>query len=135
MLGLSLEKLIVFAVIAALVIGPQRLPQYAQRLGALVRTLRDLLDTTRERTRAELGADLSAGEWRRLDPRRYDPRAIVRDALAADPATPASASPAPPTVSAPPAEPAAAPAAPAPATPQRRRPRYDSAGRVIRTPA
>ncbi len=126
MFGLSLEKLIVFAVIAALVIGPQRLPQYAQRLGELVRTLRDLLDTTRERTRAELGADLSAEEWRRLDPRRYDPRTIVRDALAADPASPAG-----------PASPA--PAGPAAVTaelpPERRRPRYDSAGRVIRTPA
>lgn len=158
MFGLSLEKLVVLALIAAFVLGPHRLPQYAQRLAEIVRTLRDLLETTRERTRAELGAELgaalSADEWRGLDPRRYDPRSIIRDALATgDAHSPApGTSPAPTararfTASASPsaataltstaATPPSAPHAEVdpPLPPDRPRPRYDSAGRVIRAPA
>jgi sec-independent protein translocase protein TatB len=116
-LGLSLEKLVVLAVIAAFVLGPHRLPHYAQRLGELVRSFRSFVEAASERTRAELGGDLSDEEWRRLDPRHYDPRTIVRRALAEEP------------------DPDTSPAPPIPDEAPPRRPRYDSAGRRIRTPA
>ncbi|MCS5498534.1 twin-arginine translocase TatA/TatE family subunit [Cnuibacter physcomitrellae] len=128
MFGLSLEKLVVLALIAALVLGPHRLPHYAHRLGELVRSLCDLLDVARDSARAEIGGELSLDEWRRLDPRRYHPRSLVREALADDIA-PAGRAPADPHTS---RESATPPDAIAPSV--QRRPRYDSAGRALRTP-
>jgi sec-independent protein translocase protein TatB len=79
--GLTMDKLVIIGVIAAFVIGPQRLPAAAQRLAALVRQLRSLGDTARTRAREELGDSFDDVEWRTLDPRQYDPRRIIRDAL------------------------------------------------------
>lgn len=92
MLGLSIDKLLVVAIVAALIIGPQRLPGYVQRLGEIVRGLRSFLDAARARAEAETG--LSKDDWVAMDPRRYDPRRIVREALA-EPAAETAAAPAP----------------------------------------
>lgn len=80
MFGLTFEKLVVIAVIAALVIGPQRLPDYARRLGEWVRLARSFVDAARVRAAEEAG--VSDEDWKALDPRQYDPRRIVRDAFA-----------------------------------------------------
>jgi len=80
MLGLSIDKLLVVAIVAALIIGPARLPGYARRLGEIVRGLRSFLDAARARAEAETG--LTKEDWASMDPRRYDPRRIVREALA-----------------------------------------------------
>lgn len=77
MCGLSIEKLLLIGIIAAIIIGPQRLPHYAQRLGEIVRLLRAQVDTAQSRTAKAVGAE----EWRALDPRQYDPRRIIREAL------------------------------------------------------
>lgn len=77
MFGLSFEKLIIVGIFAALVIGPQRLPHYAQKLGELARLLRAQVDTARTRAAESMGAE----DWRTLDPRQYDPRRIIREAL------------------------------------------------------
>jgi len=71
-------ELIVLLIIAAVVLGPERLPGYAAQLAQLVRRGRELLRDTQERVNTELGDDL---DWESLDPRRYDPRRIVREAL------------------------------------------------------
>ena len=81
LLGLSFEKLAVIAVIAVILIGPERLPVVAARLGRIVRGLRGITDSAKERFREEMGADFDEAEWRRLDPRQYDPRRIIREAL------------------------------------------------------
>ncbi|WP_199176651.1 Sec-independent protein translocase TatB [Subtercola sp. Z020] len=81
MFGLTIEKLFVIAVIAAIIIGPQHLPRYASDLAAIVRTLREFVDVAKARVTAELGPHIDAREWEKLDPRQYDPRRIVRDAL------------------------------------------------------
>ncbi|GAA4771163.1 Sec-independent protein translocase family protein [Microbacterium gilvum] len=81
MFGLTFEKLLVLALIAAVIVGPSRLPQYAHRLAELIRSVRSFLDAARERTEAETGVSLE--EWKQMDPRRYDPRRIVREALVA----------------------------------------------------
>lgn len=78
MFGLTIEKLFVVAVLAAVVIGPRRLPDYAARLGALVRRMTVLAADARQRVAEETGA----ADWRALDPRQYDPRRIIRDAWA-----------------------------------------------------
>ena len=84
-------ELIVLLVVAALVIGPQRLPAYAEQLGSLVRRGREWISQARTRLDEET-ADLGV-DWEALDPRKYDPRRIVRDALLEDPAAPARRGP------------------------------------------
>lgn len=79
MFGLSFEKLFLVAIIAAVVIGPQRLPLYTHRLAELIRSLRRLVDTSKAQVESEIG--ISREELEALDVRRYDPRRIVRDAL------------------------------------------------------
>ena len=75
MFGLTFEKLFLVAIVAGLVIGPQRLPIYTHRLAELIRSVRSFVDASKAR------ADLEA-----LDVRQYDPRRIVREALT-EPAT------------------------------------------------
>lgn len=81
MIGVSLEKLVVVLVVAALVLGPTRLPAYAERLGAWAHGLRAFVDAARARAETGLGVPVRADEWQR-EVQRYDPRRIVREALA-----------------------------------------------------
>ncbi|GAB4071312.1 twin-arginine translocase TatA/TatE family subunit [Angustibacter speluncae] len=81
MMGLNGGEFVIIAVIALLVIGPERLPHYASQLARLVRELRRMATGAREQVRAELGPEFDDVDWQKLDPRQYDPRRIVREAL------------------------------------------------------
>lgn len=81
MLGLSIEKLVLVAICAAVIIGPHRLPEYAQRFSAAVRRLTLAASEARTRTIDDAGVALVRADWQTLDPRQYDPRRIIRDAL------------------------------------------------------
>ncbi|MCY1717042.1 Sec-independent protein translocase TatB [Microbacterium sp. SL62] len=124
MFGLTLEKLLLVGLIAAVVIGPQRLPGVVARLASLVRALRATVDAARHRAATELGVPADASEWRALDPRRYDPRRIIAEALAAPPvamAADTASVPVSTTTSAPDAADATAPVVPErPSVPMRR---------------
>lgn len=85
MLGLTFDKLMVIAVIAAVLIGPKRLPAYASKLATLVKRFREFANTAQDRVKAELGDDADLLDWKTLDPRQYDPRRIIREALTDDP--------------------------------------------------
>ena len=91
--GLTPDKLIIIAVIAVFLIGPDRLPGYAAQLARLVRSLRAMADGAKDRMREEMGPEFDEVDWKKLDPRQYDPRRIIREALLEDPspATPAAA--------------------------------------------
>ena len=89
MLGLSLEKLILIGIIAAVVIGPERLPRYAAKLGELIRSFRDFTAASKAKAESELGISIDTAKWNR-QVRRYDPRTIVKDAWTGD-VTPAGA--------------------------------------------
>lgn len=90
--GLSFEKLLLIGVIAVLIVGPERLPKYAESFAKLVRKGGEYLRDTRTRVREEMGAEVDDVDWRKLDPRQYDPRRIIRDALFEDdPVAPAAA--------------------------------------------
>jgi sec-independent protein translocase protein TatB len=89
-LGLTFDKLLIVAVIAAFVIGPERLPGYAAKLGGLVRTLRDFANGAKTRMREEMGPEFDEVDWKKLDPRQYDPRRIIREALLEDSPAPTS---------------------------------------------
>lgn len=79
-------ELVVILLVVALVVGPDRLPEYARQLGQFVRAARDQVTKVRERVDEEVQAELGDVDWKALDPRQYDPRRIVREALADDPA-------------------------------------------------
>lgn len=81
MFGLTFEKLLLIGVIAAFLIGPERLPHYASVFARLVRSIKEMATGAKERIKEEMGDDFDEDEWRQLDPRQYDPRRIIRDAL------------------------------------------------------
>lgn len=82
MFGLTFDKLLVIAVIAVFLLGPERLPGYAAQLARLVKNLRRMADGAKDRLRDEMGEDFDDVDWKKLDPRQYDPRRIIREALA-----------------------------------------------------
>jgi sec-independent protein translocase protein TatB len=87
--GLTFDKLLIIAVIAVFLIGPERLPGYAAQLARLVRQLRTMADGAKDRMREEMGPEFDEVDWKKLDPRQYDPRRIIREALIDEPETPA----------------------------------------------
>lgn len=78
MFGLTFEKLLIVGLLAAFLVGPERLPQLAESVSRMLRELARLTRTSKERLEAEFGEDL---DWKTLDPRQYDPRRIIRDSL------------------------------------------------------
>jgi sec-independent protein translocase protein TatB len=82
--GLDMEKLLVIGLAAAILLGPERLPRYAELLAQFTRRAREWVTGARTRMREEMGEDFDEVEWRKLDPRQYDPRRIIRDALLDD---------------------------------------------------
>lgn len=85
--GLTIEKLLVIGVIAAFLIGPERLPRYTETLARLTNRARDFLKGAKSRVQEEMGPEFDDVDWRKLDPRQYDPRRIIREALLDDPPT------------------------------------------------
>jgi sec-independent protein translocase protein TatB len=77
-------ELLVLAGVGVIVLGPERLPQYAAQLGKFVRQARSFARTARSQIREELGEEFDDIDWQSLDPRKYDPRRIVREALLDD---------------------------------------------------
>lgn len=82
--GLTIEKLLLIGLIAAFVIGPERLPRYAESLANVTKRARDWVSTARTRVKDEMGEDFTDVDWKTLDPRQYDPRRIIREALLDD---------------------------------------------------
>jgi sec-independent protein translocase protein TatB len=82
--GLTIEKLLLIGVVAALLIGPERLPRYAEGLARLTTRVREMVTGARSRMRDEMGPEFDEVDWRKLDPRQYDPRRIIREALLDD---------------------------------------------------
>lgn len=74
-------ELILLGVLAILVLGPERLPEYAAKFGRFVRQARAMADRARAQLKEEMGPEFSDVDWRAYDPRQYDPRKIVREAL------------------------------------------------------
>jgi sec-independent protein translocase protein TatB len=82
--GLSGEKLIILVIIAAFVLGPERLPQYAKQLANLIKSIRRMAEGAKDQLANELGPEYQDLDWKKLDPRQYDPRRIIREALVED---------------------------------------------------
>ena len=82
--GISGSEFLVIILVAVIVVGPQRLPEYTRKLTQMVRQLRVFLDNARSQIAEEAGPEMADLDLSSLDPRQYDPRKIVRDALGED---------------------------------------------------
>src|SRR5690554_3215374 len=78
MFGINGGELLILIVVAIIVVGPERMPEYAKQLREWVVGLRTMVDRGRDQIKEEVGGDV---DWSKLDPRQYDPRHIVREAL------------------------------------------------------
>lgn len=81
MFGLNGGEFLLLIVLALVILGPERLPGYAAKLGQAVRNLRDMAEGAKSQIKDEMGPAFDDVDWRQLDPRQYDPRRIVREAL------------------------------------------------------
>ena len=84
MFGLSGEKILILGVLAAMLLGPDRLPEYARKLAQFVKNVRKFAENANSQMKDELGDGFEELDWKKLDPRQYDPRRIVREALLED---------------------------------------------------
>lgn len=80
MFGIGLPEFMVIGVVAMLVFGPDKLPEFARQAGRMVRQLRALSNKARDDIRTELGPDYADFELRDLDPRRAIRKHIIEAA-------------------------------------------------------
>ncbi|WP_258142690.1 Sec-independent protein translocase TatB [Arthrobacter sp. MYb227] len=83
-LGINGSEFLVLAILAVVILGPEKLPEYASKLARLVKELRRMATGAKEQIREEMGDDIADMDWKKLDPRQYDPRRIIKDALLDD---------------------------------------------------
>ncbi|PZU33453.1 MAG: Sec-independent protein translocase TatB [Microbacterium sp.] len=84
--GLDVEKLVVLGLLAAVILGPEKLPGIARSAAHFLARARGWAQEAKARVKEEIGDDATELEWRALDPRQYDPRRIIRQALLEEPA-------------------------------------------------
>ena len=85
----TLGEILLVALLAFFILGPERLPEYAAKLAQWIRQLRVMAEGAKGQLKEQLGPEYQDVNWRQYDPRQYDPRRIVREALM-DPAEPAA---------------------------------------------
>src|SRR3954451_21888089 len=70
MFGIGVPEFLVIVVVALVVFGPDKLPEFARQAGRMVRQVRQLSRQARDDIRAELGPEYADFELTDLDPRR-----------------------------------------------------------------
>ncbi|WP_404285879.1 sec-independent translocase [Glutamicibacter arilaitensis] len=80
-IGINGGEFIILAILAVVILGPEKLPEYAKKLANLVKELRRMANGAKEQLREEVGDEVADMDWRKLDPRQYDPRRIIKEAL------------------------------------------------------
>ena len=81
MLGVNGWEIVLLALIAVFILGPDRMPEYATKLAHGIRRLRSMAEGAKGQLKEQLGPDYQDINWRQYDPRQYDPRRIVKEAL------------------------------------------------------
>ena len=81
MFGVNGWEIVLLALIAVFVLGPDRLPEYAAKLAHGIRRLRVMAEGAKDQLKDQLGPEYEDINWRQYDPRQYDPRRIVKEAL------------------------------------------------------
>ncbi|MGN6332144.1 MAG: sec-independent translocase [Motilibacteraceae bacterium] len=77
MFGIQGPEFIFLAVLALVILGPERLPKYAAEAGRLVRQLRSMADTAKSQVVAELGPEFQDIRMSDLDPRTFVTRQLL----------------------------------------------------------
>ena len=90
MFGIGLPELMVIMVVAVVVFGPERLPEFARQAGRFVRQMRNLAQSAQTQLRDELGPEYADLRLADLDPRQAIRKHILEameddDLDAADP--------------------------------------------------
>ena len=78
MFDLSLPKLLVLAVIALVIFGPDELPKIAAQAGRALRDLRQIAESAKNDLRDGLGPELADFEIEDLNPKRLAHKAPLR---------------------------------------------------------
>lgn len=90
MFDIGLPEIAVILVVAVLVFGPERLPDFARQLGRLVRTVRQMADNAKADLQREMGTDF---DEIRDELRGLDPRQAFRESIDSDPPVPQTPAP------------------------------------------
>ncbi len=91
MFGVGLPELAVILVVAVVVFGPDRLPDYARQAGRMVRQVRRFAQAAQQDLRDELGPEYADLKITDLDPRTMIRKHIIDPALADDDLDPTGA--------------------------------------------
>jgi sec-independent protein translocase protein TatB len=94
---LSIPKLLVLAVIALVVFGPNELPKIAAQAGRALRDLRQIAESAKNDLRQGLGPELDDFEIEDLNPKRLAYKHLFGDPDADQPAQQRAANGTPPT--------------------------------------
>ncbi len=70
MFGIGLPELMVIGIVAVIVFGPDRLPEFARQAGRFVRQVRNLAQSAQTQLREELGPEYADLKLTDLDPRQ-----------------------------------------------------------------
>lgn len=77
MFGVGLPEMTIIALVAVIVFGPDKLPEFARQAGRFLYRMRQFATSTRDELRTELGPGFADLELRDLDPRTVVRRHIV----------------------------------------------------------
>jgi len=86
--GIGWPEMALIGMVAVLVFGPEKLPEFARQAARMVRTVRRMAEDAKEDLGRELGHDLSGLDIKDLDPREVVRRTIFDDATKAPPPQP-----------------------------------------------
>lgn len=79
--GINGGELLVLVVLALLLLGPEKIPEYLRVLREWIHKARKLAEGAKEQFKEETGTDFDEVDWQKYDPRQYDPRRVIREAL------------------------------------------------------
>lgn len=71
MFGIGPLELVVIAIVAVLVFGPDRLPEFARTAGRLLRQVRQMVNNAQNDLRSELGPEFADLELQDLNPKNF----------------------------------------------------------------
>jgi sec-independent protein translocase protein TatB len=79
--GINGGELIVLIVLALLLLGPEKIPEYLRTLREWIHKARKFGEGAKAQFKEETGTDFDDVDWQKYDPRQYDPRRVIREAL------------------------------------------------------
>lgn len=79
MFGIGIPEMLVIAMVAMLVFGPERLPELARQFGGFVRTVKQMAENAKNDLGREMGEDFSNLSLRDLDPREVVRKNFLED--------------------------------------------------------